>query len=134
MFQSLDALTGGVAYHQEMCAAAIAGVMAIGLVYGPDKMEPLLPQDGLPMTDAIRMHREAVERGREFVDRFSREFNGKTCRDVQQAVTGRSFDLRNRDEWALFITKPYHDKCGVVTAKAAAMTAEVIMDPFENCI
>ena len=84
LFQSMDALTGGVAYHQEMCAAAIAGVMAIGLVYGPEKMEPLLPQDGVPMSDAIRKHKEAVQRGHAFVKRFSSEFGGMTCREVQR--------------------------------------------------
>ena len=134
LFQSMDALTGGVAYHQEMCAAAIAGVMAIGLVYGPDKMEPLLPQDNLPMSDAIRKHKEAVQRGHDFVNRFNNEFDGMRCREVQRKVTGRYWDMGNQDEWALFITKPYHDKCGLVTGKAAALAVEVIMEPSDNYV
>lgn len=134
LFQSMDALTGGVAYHQEMCAAVIAGVMAISLAYGPDKMEPLLPQDNLPMSDAIRKHKEAVQRGHDFVNRFNNEFDGMRCREVQRKVTGRYWDMGNPDEWALFITKPYHDKCGLVTAKAAALAVEVIMEPSENYV
>ncbi len=134
LFQSIDALAGGVAYHQEMCAAVIAGVMAIGLVYGPDKLEPLLPQDDLPMSDAMRKHKEAVQRGHDFVNRFNDEFDAMTCREVQRKVTGRYWDMRNHDEWALFITKPYHDKCGLVTAKAASLALEVIMEPSENYV
>jgi hypothetical protein len=134
LFQSMDALTGGVAYHQEMCAAAIAGVMAIGLVYGSDKMESLLPREDLPMSNAVRKHKEAVQRGHDFVNRFNNEFDGMTCREVQRKVTGRYWDMGNQDDWALFITKPHHDKCGLVTAKAAALAVKVIMEPSENYV
>jgi hypothetical protein len=134
VFQSTDALTGGVAYHQKMCGAVIAGVMAISLVYGPDKMEVLLPQGDLKSSEAIRKHREAVERGHDFVRRFEREFGGMTCKEVQHRVTGRYWDMRKHEDLAIFITKPYHDKCGLVTGKAARLAAEVILEPSESYV
>ncbi|MBW1775038.1 MAG: C_GCAxxG_C_C family protein [Deltaproteobacteria bacterium] len=134
VFQSADALTGGIAYTQQMCGAVVAGVMAMGLVYGPDKLEPLLPQSPDTRPEPVRKHKEAVERGHAFVTRFRREFGGITCRDVQHKVTGRYWDLRNKDDWGLFITKPFHDKCGIVTGKAARLAAKVILEPSDKFI
>ncbi len=128
VFQATDALTGGVAYHQEMCGAVIAGVMAISLVYGPEKMEVLLPQSGHKPSQASQRHKEAVERGYCFVETFKRDFGGVTCKDVQKRVTGKYWDMRDPKDLAAFITKPYHDKCGLVTGKAARLAAEAILE------
>ena len=132
VFQATDALTGGVGYHQKMCAAAIAGVMAISLIYGPDKMEQLLPQEDPTPSEAMLRHREAVERSHDFVRRFEKAFHGMTCKEIQHKVTGRYWDMRNKEELALFIKKPYHDQCGRVTGKAARLAVEVILEPQER--
>lgn len=135
LFQSTDALAGGVGYHQQMCGAVIAGVMAISLVYGPEGMERLLPQNGATWTEAMLKHREAIERAHDFVKRFEKSFTGTTCREVQHSVTGRYWNMRRQEDLALFITKPYHDRCGRVTGQGARLAAEVILessDPQTN--
>ena len=132
VFQSTDAFTGGVGYHQKMCGAAIAGVMAINLVYGPDTLEPLLPQKNPIPTEAMLKHREAVERSHDFIERFNRAFDGMTCREVQHRVTGRYWDMRNKEDLSLFIQKQNHDRCGIVTGKAARLAVEVILEPRER--
>lgn len=128
MFQACDALAGGVGYHQKMCGAAIAGVMAISLVCGPERMEKVIPQDDSKPTEAMLKHRDAVKRSHDFVTRFEKAFDGVNCRDVQYRVTGRYWDMLKQEDLALFITKPYHDQCGRVTGKAARLAAEVILE------
>lgn len=132
VFQAADALAGGVAHHQQMCGAALGGVLAIGLVYGSDTMEPALPQGAQKKSKGIDRHKESVERGHEFVIRFKNEFGSTVCREVQHRLTGRYWDLRNPEDRALFITKTYHDKCGIATGKAARLAAEVILESSER--
>jgi C_GCAxxG_C_C family probable redox protein len=132
LFQSTDALAGGVGYHQQICGAVIAGVMAISLAYGPDRMERLLPQNDATLTDAMLKHREAVERAHDFVKRFEKSFKGTTCKEVQHSVTGRYWDMRKQEDLALFITKPHHDRCGRVTGQGARLAAEVILESSDH--
>lgn len=134
IFQATDALAGGIGYHQKVCGAVIAGVMAIGLAYGPKGMKRVIPQGISEKTEAMRKHRMAVERSHLFVTRFKTTFNGIDCREVQYRVTGRYWDMCKEEDLALFITKPYHDRCGRVTGKAARLAAEVILQSFENDI
>jgi len=132
LFQSTDALAGGVGYHQEMCGAVIAGVMAISLVYGPAGMERLLPSGDATLTEAMLKHREAIERAHDFVKRFEKAFNGVTCKEVQHDVTGSYWNMRKQEDLALFITKPHHDRCGRVTGQGARLAVEVILEPSER--
>lgn len=116
-------MAGGVAHSGEMCGALLAGVMAIGMVYGRDDLS-----DSPPFSIA---YQECLERSERFVDEFKKEFGSLSCRDVQKGIFGRSWNFKDPEQLVQFITtKELHDKCGdVVCRKAARFAAEAILEP-----
>lgn len=124
VFKAASALAGGIARSGEVCGALAGGIMAIGLVYGRDKLEDLKTSPS---------YQEAMERSGRLCDRFKKEFGKLRCRDVQKAVFGRSWDLRNPEENEQFFNRlEADDKCANVISKTARLAAEVILEPLES--
>ncbi len=110
---------GGGLTGDGTCGALVGSIMAIGLVLGRDK-------EG---------HRSRKGAGRAYgaakkvTDRFSEEFEGVVCKDVQKKIFGRSFDLLNKEDYEKFEKMGAHtDKCTDVVGKAAMWTADIILD------
>lgn len=111
-------LAGGVARNGNVCGALTGGIMAIGLIYGEGKLD-------FPTSSPY--YTKLMEYGGKLYDRFEKEFNGVTCRDVQKTIHGKSWNLRNPEELQQFVMPEIHDRCSEVTRKAARLAAEVIL-------
>jgi C_GCAxxG_C_C family probable redox protein len=120
-FRAASALAGGVAGSGETCGALLGALMAIGLAYGRDKLESIETSEAFA---------EALERSVRMCDRFKHEFGSLRCRDVQQALFGRSWNLRDPQERNEFLGRDDIDKCSDrVIKKSAGLAAEVILEP-----
>ena len=88
-FKAMSPFAGGVARTHEMCGALLAGVMAIGLVYGRSKFEP-----GKVAMEQFDMM-EAEVRGNKLCQRFKEKFGSFECPDVYAFVRLRRILFRS---------------------------------------
>jgi len=114
-FKASLPFAGGVARNCEVCGALLGGLMAVGLAYGSDKLE--LPYD------------EVMELSDIICDRFKEEFGGLRCAEVQKAIRGKIWDLRDPQQLEEYKKPEIHDKCADVPGVAARITAETILEP-----
>jgi len=130
-FRAATVLSGGVARRGETCGALLGGLMALGLVCGRDDI-----RDTQAYRDAMKPANEIVD---EFKKRLEEEFGfdeplGSTiCRDIQQRIYGRSFDLNNPEDYPLFLEAGGHgdDGCPKTCAVAAKVTAKKLKELLE---
>lgn len=62
-------------------------------------------------------------------NKYINKYNTVVCHNIQSEIMGRSFDLHKTDEKEEFEKMGGHkDKCTYVVGKAAAWTAEIILD------
>ncbi len=114
----LKALTPfpGLALRGETCGAVTGSLMAIGLVFGRDRLD-----DWKSYTKSLRPARHFYKR---FVD-----LQGSTaCDEILEVTFGRSFNLADRNESAEYMAAGGPQKCGDLVADAVRVAAEVIMD------
>ena len=127
-FRAATVLSGGVARRGETCGALLGGLLALGLVCGRDDI-----RDTQAYRDAMKPANEIVD---EFKRRLEEEFGfdetleSTICRDIQEHIYGRSFDLNNPEDYPLFIEAGGHgdDGCPKTCAVAAKVTAEKLKE------
>lgn len=121
VFRAASGFAGGVGGSGELCGALSGGLIAIGLVYGRDTLEPIETSEAFA---------DSMERCAQLCDRFKEEFGGLNCRDVQKLLFGRSWDMRNAEEKDDFLSREDVNKCSnVVIKKVARLAAEIIFQP-----
>jgi len=119
------AFSGGVAGNCEVCGALIGTLMAIGLAYGSEKSEFTVDtQDETLLEVKVRSNR--------VYDGFKEKFGSVRCSDVQKAIHGRSWNLRNPIEHEGFMKPEIHDRCGDVAGLAAQLGAEAILSSVDK--
>jgi C_GCAxxG_C_C family probable redox protein len=114
----LKALTPfpGLALRGETCGAVTGSLMAIGLVFGRDKLD-----DWKGYTNSLRP-------ARHFCKCFEDLHGSTACADILEAALGRSFNLADRNESAEYLAAGGTQKCCDLVADAVRVAAEVIMD------
>ena len=125
-FKAASGLSGGIGLTGESaCGGLAGGVMAIGLVYGRDKLKGELESAGF---------QETLRLSGILCDRFVEQYGSIKCHDVQKIVQGRPFDMRDPEELAKIRADigKVHDLCGKVCQKAAELAAELILEPAES--
>ena len=130
-FRAATVLSGGVARRGETCGALLGGLMALGLVCGRNDI-----RDTQAYRDAMKPANELVD---EFKKRLKDEFcfneplDSTICREIQERIYGRSFDLNNSKEYSLFLEAGGHedDGCPKTCAVAAKVTAEKLREILE---
>jgi C_GCAxxG_C_C family probable redox protein len=123
-FKAATVLSGGVARRGETCGALLGGLMALGLVCGRE-----LITDTQAYRNAMIPANEIIE---EFKTRLQQEFRFNTplsstlCLEIQEKIYGKSFNLRNSQDYQLFLESGGHSNqgCPKVCAVAAKVTAE----------
>ena len=100
------------------CGALIAGVLALGMVFGR-KREDL--EDPLAAMDSYDLVADLVEQ-------FEERFGSLRCSDIQTAQAGRSFNLRDPDDLEAAVEAGMMDHCSNLAGKAAEMAARIIME------
>jgi len=121
VFRAATGLAGGGALTGAGgCGAFVGAVLVLGQLQGRERQSFADP-------DGIRFR--TFELAARLQDRFIAEFGSTICREVQSGVFGRSFDLRNPDDFALFEAAGAHeDKCPDVVGRAARLALEIIIE------
>ncbi len=121
VFKAATGLAGGGALTGTgACGGYAGGVMVLGQLAGRERAD-------FEDAGGVRFH--AFDLAKELGDRFAAEFGSTICREVQTGVFGRSFDLRDRDDFARFEAAGAHrDKCPEVVGKAARMAVDIILE------
>jgi len=133
--QSLKAATafaGGMARRGESCGALVGALMALGLEEGRERLEDT-PRLQSTVADGYAL---SVE----FMCRLEKEFSIKKplpstlCRDLQQAIYGKSWNLADAAQRTDFINSGGHgdDGCLKVCGIAAEVAAEMILKKREG--
>lgn len=119
-FKASTALSGGLARTgKSACGALSGGTMAIGLVYGRDKLEKA--------TDSAA-YQETVRLAGMLCDRFEKEFGSIKCQDVQLKIYGKTWNMRDPNMFEdLKATMSKEQKCADVVEKTARFAAEIIL-------
>lgn len=114
------AFSGGVAGNLEVCGALLGGLIAIGLAYGSNRSD-------LSFGCCSEDLQQVKTLSNQVYDGFAEKFDGTRCSEVQKALHGRTWDLRDPQMHAEFMKAEIHDRCGDVAQVAAELTARVIL-------
>lgn len=116
--QILKALTPfpGIALRGETCGAVVGSLMALGVVFGRDRL------------DDWAGFKACLPTARHFCQRFEQAHGSTTCGGVLATGLGRKFDLSDRTEAAEYMAAGGAQVCGGVVASAVRMAAEAIMN------
>lgn len=106
----------GIALRGETCGAVIGALMALGLAFGRED-----PEDFGALQVTLRASRKLCRL-------FEAEFGGCMCRDVQERLFGRSFDLADPGAIKEFAAAGAAQKCRLPSGKAARIAGELIID------
>ena len=99
-FKAATTLSGGVARQGETCGALLGALMAFGLIFGRDRI-----QDTERSNLAISVAGEICNEFRHKVQKgfgFEKALETTLCKEMQERIYGRSFDLRNPAEREAF--------------------------------
>jgi len=113
----LKALTGfpGIALRGETCGAVVGCLMALGLVYGRERL------------DDWEGYRRALRHGRKFCRSFEKEFGSTMCGDVVESLFGKRYNLANPVEAEEWQKADAEEKCSGVIAAAVRIAARIII-------
>ena len=113
---------GGGLSTQGTCGALAGGMLALGTRYGREREA---------FANGSRMN--AFKIANELLDRFVAEFGSPLCGGVQARIMGRSFDMWDKKDYAVFEEAGGHaDKCTNVAGKAAMFTAQLLLETQEK--
>lgn len=113
----LKALTPfpGIALRGETCGAVVGCLMALGLVFGRDRL------------DDWRGYIYSLPSARRFCQRFEKEHGSTACASILEARLGRRFNLADRAESAEYLSAGGPQECAEVVASAVQIAAEAII-------
>jgi len=119
LFKAATAFAGGIGLAGDgSCGAYVGGVLLIGDQVGRTRAD---------FADPRRVRFRTYALARRLRDLFVEKYGSVTCRDVQHEIFGRSFDLRQSDDFRAFEEAGGHaDKCPEVAGTAARWIVELI--------
>ncbi|MGP3667844.1 MAG: C-GCAxxG-C-C family protein [Candidatus Bathyarchaeota archaeon] len=120
-FKAATAFAGGIARAGEECGALMGGVMAISVVYGRDRLEETTVSEG---------YLKAMELSIRLYEEFKKEFGSVKCRNIQEKLFGRSFNLRSEEDRMKFKEAGAYGPsgCAQVVRKGAMLAAKIILE------
>jgi C_GCAxxG_C_C family probable redox protein len=128
-FRSATVLSGGVARRGETCGALLGALMGLGLEAGREEMEdrPSYVRAtgvGEEICDGFQ-EKLRIEYG------FEEPLASTLCREIQEGIYGRPFDLREPEDYRAFLEAGGHSDegcynvCGIAAEVAAARLLEL---------
>jgi C_GCAxxG_C_C family probable redox protein len=125
VFRAATCLGGGIGkIGDSACGAYSGAAIMIGFIWGRDRQRFDGDRENLDLSYDLTKRYHAW---------FLAEFGGCRCREVQEAVFGRSFDLWDPEDKRLFEEAGAHrDKCTVVVGRAAAQVTAMILEQMER--
>lgn len=114
----LKALTPfpGLALRGETCGAVSGCLMALGSVYGRDRL------------DDWKGYIASLRPARRFCRRFEEAHGATSCADLLDAKLGRRFDLADRREALEYVAAGGPETCSSIIASAVQIAAEIIVE------
>jgi len=118
----------GLASRSEACGAVVAGLLALGLVFG--KAEIFDPQWKTP--EGIKENYKGREKAYRFCETFKKEFGSTMCGNIRPPIMG-SLDYVHYDgmdpKWReRFLAEGGATKCRVPVEAAARIAASIILE------
>ena len=107
----------GIAERGETCGAVIGSLMALGLVFGRDRI------------DDWAGWRSSLIPARAFCSRFEEELGSTRCGDLLEKYFGKRYNLADPVELAEFQAADPNKICGHVVRTAVRVAAEIILEP-----
>ena len=114
----------GLASRKETCGAVIGGLMALGLVFGRDRVNN--PDPNTP--EAMEKVLKSREKAWRFCEQFKKEFGSTMCGDIRPSIMGRDYDTIDPKERQQFLADGGAKKCRVPPEKAARIAAIIILE------
>ena len=100
------------------CGALSGGVMAISSQIGRERQN---------IKDPERIRWTAYDLTKKLYEKFVEEYGGGTCKEIQKKLFGRSFNLRDPNEYKEYEKAGGHaTKCPSVVGNAAKWTVEIL--------
>jgi C_GCAxxG_C_C family probable redox protein len=127
-FKAATVLSEGVARQGETCGAIIGALLALGLLIGRKSIEDV---------EAYRaMMNPSIEIRDKFKEELKNQFGFKEaptstlCREIQEKVLGRSFNLNDEEDYQAFLAAGGHSDhgCPKVCGIGAQVAAEKILE------
>lgn len=115
ILKTSTALSAGVARMGETCGALTGCLMALGLVFGSEKLED------------TQAYRNVMEVSHELYNRFKEEIGATICFDIQKKLFGGTFDFKKENQAEEWYRAGGLEKCSLVCAIAARTTADIII-------
>jgi C_GCAxxG_C_C family probable redox protein len=115
-----DSLAGGTCLSSNgTCGALVGGMLSLGLLYGRSYED----------FSKGERKRRVFQFSKKLYDCFIDEYGSILCKDVQEKLFGKSYNLMDKDEYAKFEAAGAHvDKCPSVAGNVAKWTAEIILE------
>jgi len=125
VFRAASGLAGGVGLCGDGCCGAYTGgVMALSQLYGRTRENFLDPD---------RTRKKGFDLAKKLHDKFIAEYGSVICRDIQQKIFGRSFYIRDADEYSKFEKAGGHEeKCPSVVGNGARWVAEILLEEADS--
>ena len=114
----LKALTPlpGMAERGETCGALTGALMAMGLIYGRDRL------------DDWEQYRSSLIPTNAFCQRFEKELGSTLCCQIQERSFGSSYNLMDPEQLRSFQQAGATTKCTKVVPKACRLAAQIILE------
>ena len=118
--KAADALAGGTALSTRgTCGALVGGMLSISSIEGREYSD----------FKNSKKNRRVFKYAKKLYDKFIDEYDSPLCKDVQNKIFGRSFNLLDPREYKEFENRGGHiDKCPNVSGNVAKWTAEIILN------
>jgi len=110
----------GIAERGETCGAVTGCLLALGLVYGRDRL------------DDWAGWRACLVPARKFCDAFVSELGSTQCGDIVERLFGRRYNLADPVELGQFQEANPTPKCSQVVRTAVRIAAGLILDKHQN--
>jgi hypothetical protein len=121
VFRAASGLSGGSGLSTEgPCGGFVGGALVIGQLCGRDRQD---------FTDTQGRRHRAYDAVQRFLSHFKEEFGSIVCREIQERVFGRSYCLRDPEDFRRFEADGAHDfKCPDVVGRASRLALKIILE------
>jgi len=106
----------GIAERGETCGAVVGSLLAIGFVYGRDRL------------DDWQGWRKCLVPARAFCERFHSEMGSTMCGDIVEKLFGQRYNLDDPDDLRKFQEAGATAKCSKVVRTAVGIATSIILE------
>lgn len=110
----------GIGESGETCGAITGSLMALGLVYGRERL------------DDWETYRASLIPANTLCKRFEEHYGSTRCRDIVECEFGKRYDLMNPEDQLEFQAAGATEKCSKVVRTAVLIAAELILEKEES--